>query len=163
MIAFPEQLEEFDAFLFQFLCNMIKKLGEELFNQNDLLDPKVQSLHRLYLSYLREYKQMQEKLQQKAEEEAQNESEGNKPDTSAKSDNSVRSDSSANPKKQQNEKYNRENEKRSHLFHHPSGSPSDSLKNIRREQQKNRNQGSGTAGNSLSGVSLNETAAALGG
>ncbi|MGI6456306.1 MAG: hypothetical protein ACOX5R_11900 [bacterium] len=156
MIAFPEQLEEFDTFLFQFLCNMIKKLGEELFSQSDLLDPKVQSLHRLYLSYLREYKQMREKLQQKAEEESQSECEGNKPDTSVKSGSSVRSDSSANPN-------NRENGKRSHLFRQPSGSLSDSLKNTGRERQKDRKQNPAAAGNTLSRVSLNETAAVLSG
>ncbi|MGI6454480.1 MAG: hypothetical protein ACOX5R_02535 [bacterium] len=150
MIAFPEQLEEFDAFLFQFLCNMIKKLGEELFNQNDLLDPKVQSLHRLYLSYLREYKRMQVKLQQKAEEEAQSEREGNQLSTSEKSDPPAQSDSSGNLD-------NRVNENRSRLFRNPSGALGDTGK----EHQKNRNQGSGTAGNIPSGLSAVEIAAAL--
>ncbi|MGI6458050.1 MAG: hypothetical protein ACOX5R_20860 [bacterium] len=135
MIAFPEQLEEFDAFLFQFLCNMIKKLGEELFNQNDLLDPKVQSLHRLYLSYLREYKRMQEKLQQKAEEESQSECEGRTPDSTAKSEPSANSG-------------NRENGKQSHPLRNPSESVSGSLKNTGREQQKDRKQIFAAAGNS---------------
>ncbi|MGI6457310.1 MAG: hypothetical protein ACOX5R_17070 [bacterium] len=157
MIALPEQLEEFDAFLFQFLCNMIKKLGEELFNQNDLLDPKVQSLHRLYLSYLREYKRMQEKLQQKEEEESQSEREGNQPAATAKSD------SPANSNNRQHEKHDRENEKRPPRFRNPPEVPSGSFKNTGREQQKDRKQGAVAAGNPLPGVSQTEIAAALSG
>ena len=42
MIAFPEQLGRIRRLSVSILCNMIKA-KEELFNQNDLLDPKVQS------------------------------------------------------------------------------------------------------------------------
>lgn len=41
---------------------MIHQISEQLLIQKDLLDPKVQALHRLHLSYLREFQKMKKSL-----------------------------------------------------------------------------------------------------
>lgn len=50
-----EQVAAFDEVLLLTLFDIILQISQELLKQTDLLDPKTQALHRLFLSYLREY------------------------------------------------------------------------------------------------------------
>jgi hypothetical protein len=53
-----DQLSTFEETLLLSLFSIINQISRELLNQTDLLNPKTQALHRLYLSYLREFQRV---------------------------------------------------------------------------------------------------------